>query len=64
MTGQTGALKKVGITFDESQEKVLKYGNEQERAAVLAQVITDNVGHMNQESAKPDDWRQQQYKNT
>ena len=64
MTGQTGALKKVGITFDESQEKVLKYGNEQERAAVLAQVITDNVGHMNQEIAKTDDGKQQQYKNT
>ena len=64
MTGTTGALKKVGITFDESQEKVLKYGNEQERAAVLAQVITDNVGHMNQEIAKTDDGKQQQYKNT
>lgn len=64
MSGQTSALKKVGITFDESQEKVLKYGTEEERAAVLAQVITDNVGHMNQEIAKTDDGKQQQFKNT
>lgn len=64
MAGQTSALKKVGITFDESQEKVLKYGTEEERAAVLAQVITDNVGHMNQEIAKTDDGKQQQFKNT
>ena len=64
MAGQTSALKKVGITFDESQEKVLKYGTEEERAAVLAQVITDNVGHMNQEIAKADDGKQQQFKNT
>lgn len=47
MTGQTSALRRVGIIFSEAQAEVLKYGNEQERAATLAQVITDNVGHMN-----------------
>ena len=47
MQGQVGALTRVGVTFTEAQEKALKYGNEQERAAVLAQVITDNVGQMN-----------------
>lgn len=63
MQGQTGALKKVGITFTESQEKVLKYGNEQERAAMLAQVIADNVGNMNEEFAKTDSGKIQQAKN-
>lgn len=48
MQGQTSALTRVGITFSEAQEKALKYGNEQERAATLAQVITDNVGKMNE----------------
>lgn len=52
LMGQTGALKRVGISFDENQEKVLKYGTEQERAAMLAQVITSNVGNMNSELAK------------
>lgn len=47
MQGQTAALTRVGITFTEAQEKVLKYGNEQQRAAMLSQVITDNVGNMN-----------------
>ena len=47
MQGNTGALTRVGVTFTEAQEKVLKYGNEQEKAAMLAQVITDNVGSMN-----------------
>ena len=47
MQGQTSALTRVGITFTEAQEAALKYGTEQERAAVLAQVITDNVGQMN-----------------
>lgn len=48
MQGQTSALTRVGITFTEAQEAVLKYGNEQERAAMLAEVITNNVGNMNE----------------
>ena len=48
MQGQVGALKRVGISFTEAQQKVLKYGSESEKAATLAQVITDNVGDMNQ----------------
>ena len=64
MQGQTSALKKVGITFTAAQETVLKYGNEQERAAMLAQVITDNVGEMNKAFAKTDAGKIQQAKNT
>lgn len=52
MMGQTSALRKVGITFSEAQEKILQYGDEQQRAAMLAQVITDNVGNMNAELGK------------
>lgn len=52
MQGQTSALKRVGITFTEAQEKVLKMGTEQERAAMLAEVVTQNVGHMNQSLGK------------
>ena len=64
MQGNVGALTRVGVTFTEAQEEVLKYGNESERAAMLAQVITDNVGNMNAELAKTDDGKQQQVKNT
>jgi hypothetical protein len=48
MQGQVGALTRVGISFTEAEERVLKYGNEQERAAMLAQVIRNNVGDMNE----------------
>lgn len=64
MQGQTGALTRVGITFTDAQAKVLKYGNEQERAATLSKVITDNVGNMNEEFAKTDAGKLQQAKNT
>ena len=50
MQGNTGALTRVGITFDEAQEQVLKYGTEEERAAMLAEVINQNVGNMNETS--------------
>lgn len=52
MMGMTSALRRVGITFTEAQEAAIKNGNEQERAAMLAQIITDNVGQMNEALAK------------
>ena len=64
MQGQTSALTRVGITFDEAEEKVLKYGTEQERAAMLAQVITNNVGNMNAQLAQTESGKQQQLVNT
>lgn len=52
MQGQTAALRRVGITFDDAQEKVMKYGTEAQRAAMMAEIITANVGNMNAELAK------------
>ena len=63
MQGQASALRRVGITFTATQEQVLKYGNESQRAAMLAEVITDNVGHMNAELAKTDAGKAQQMAN-
>ncbi|GMQ56789.1 hypothetical protein AN1V17_11830 [Vallitalea sediminicola] len=64
LNGQVGALSRVGISFNKAQEKVLKYGTEQEKAKVLAQVITDNVGDMNKELASTDQGKIQQTTNT
>jgi hypothetical protein len=64
LQGQTSALKRVGISFSEAEEQVLKYGSESERAAMLAQVITNNVGHMNQALAQTDAGKQKNLANT
>ena len=64
MQGQTEVLQRVGITFDEAQKQVLQYGTETERAAMLAEVITANVGNMNEELGKTDVGRQKQLENT
>lgn len=51
LTGQAAALRRVGITFSAAEEKMLKHGTESERAALLARIITNNVGEMNKKLA-------------
>lgn len=63
MMGQVDALKRVGITFTEAQAEVMKYGTEQERASMLAEIITQNVGNMNAALAQTESGRQQQVAN-
>lgn len=63
MQGQTAALTRVGITFTEAEEKAIKYGTEEERAAMLAKVITNNVGEMNAAIASTPAGQIQQLKN-
>lgn len=64
MQGQTGALRRVGITFTEAEEQAMKFGSEEERAAALADVINNNVGQMNQELAKTDAGKAKQLSNS
>jgi hypothetical protein len=64
LEGNVGALTRVGISFTDAQAQVLKYGDESERAAMLAQVITDNVGQMNVALAQTDAGKIKQAENT
>ncbi len=63
MQGQTSALTRVGITFSEAEAQVMKYGNETERAAMLAKIITNNVGNMNAALAATPAGQMRQLKN-
>lgn len=63
MTGQLGALSRVGIIFSEAQGEVLKYGTESERAAMMAQVLQQNVGGVNAALAATDEGQIKQVKN-
>lgn len=64
MAGQTSALTRVGINFNSAQERVLKYGTEEERAAMLAEVLRQNVGGVNKALSETDDGKIQQAKNS
>lgn len=63
MMGQTGALKRAGISFTDAQEEVLKYGTEEEKASMIAEVVRQNVGDMNEAFAQTDAGKIQQAKN-
>lgn len=63
MMGQTGALKRAGISFTEAQAEIMKTGTEEQKAATIAEVVTQNVGNMNAEFAKTDAGKIQQAKN-
>lgn len=64
MNGQTSALTRYGYSFTEAQEKILKFGTEEQKAATLAEVITSRVGGMNEAMAQTDAGRLQQYNNS
>lgn len=63
MDGQTGALSRYGYTFDAAQAKILKYGNEEQRAALLADIVTDSIGNMNEAMANTPQGRAAQLAN-
>ena len=63
MDGQVGALSRYGYKFDEAQEKLLKYGTEEERVATLAEVIGQSVGGMNEALANMPEGNLQQVAN-
>ncbi len=48
LNGQYTSLKRMGVSFTAAQENVLKYGTEEQKAAVLADAINSKVGNMNQ----------------
>lgn len=48
LNGQYTSLKRMGVTFTAAQEQILKYGNEQQKAAALADAINSKVGNMNE----------------
>lgn len=63
MQGNAGALTKVGVTMDEHQKKIIETGTEQEKAAVIAEVLQQNYGNLNEEIAKTPEGKTAQLKN-
>ena len=64
LEGKTSALTRYGFTVSAAQEKILKYGSEEERAATLASIVSSKVGGMNSALASTPTGRMQQLKNS
>ncbi|WP_027399084.1 phage tail tape measure protein [Anaerovorax odorimutans] len=62
LQGQAGELSNLGIKFSKAEENVLKFGTEEEKAAALAKIISNNVGDMNNAMAQTDAGKIQQAK--
>ena len=51
MEGNAGALTRYGVTMTDAEKKQLKFGNQAERSAVIAKVLENNVGGINEAMA-------------
>lgn len=54
MMGNVGALQRVGISLDDYQKNIIKTGTADERAAMIAEVLAQNVGGVNEALRKTD----------
>lgn len=63
MNGQTTALSRLGYSFTDAQEQILKFGTEAERASTLAEVVNQSVGGMNASLAQTDSGKAKQMAN-
>ena len=63
MTGQATALSRVGITMSEEEQRAIKFGDANQRAAVIAKVLQNNVGGVNKAMAATDMGRKTQAMN-
>lgn len=63
MDGQVGALSRYGYKFTEAQEAILKFGTEEQRAATLAEVVSESVGGVNAALAQNPEGALKQYEN-
>lgn len=52
--GQVDALSRLGYKFDDTQKEVLKFGTEEEKVAMLSDIITQSVGGMNKALSQTD----------
>jgi len=63
LDGQVGALSRYGYRFDEAQEKVLKFGTEEQKVAMLSKILTQYVGGVNEALAATPEGKWKQHQN-
>ena len=63
MMGQTGALSKAGVSFTDTQQKILQTGTETEKTAALIEVLNQNFGGLAESMAQTDEGKIIQLRN-
>ena len=52
LQGQTGGMERIGYHLDDAEIKLFNYGTEEERVALLTEIVNDNLGDMNRADRK------------
>ena len=60
MEGQTRGFNNLGWELSAAQEQILKYGTEQQKVAVIADLVKSKVGGMNEALAQTESGQIQQ----
>ena len=63
MQGTATAMTRVGVTMTDAQKKIIENGTEQQRASVIAEVLKQNYGNLNEEIAKTPEGKSKQLQN-
>ena len=63
LDGQVGALSRYGYRFTDAQEKVLKFGKEEQKVAMLSSILTKYVGGVNAALAATPEGKWKQHQN-
>ncbi|MDR0582261.1 MAG: hypothetical protein LBG31_04775 [Prevotellaceae bacterium] len=63
LDGQVGALSRYGYRFDEAQEKVLKFGTEEQKVTMLSGILQKYVGGVNAALAATPEGKWKQHQN-
>ena len=63
LNGNAGALTRLGVKLTDAQKRILQTGTEEQKAAVITDVLSKKYGGMNAELAKTDAGKIQQAKN-
>lgn len=64
LQGQTGGMERIGYSIDEADKKIFQFGNEEQRVALLTEIVNGNLGNLNHRLGETDVGKQKQLAQT
>ncbi|MDL2235455.1 hypothetical protein LJC07_04775 [Christensenellaceae bacterium OttesenSCG-928-L17] len=64
LQGQTGGMERIGYHLTEAEKELFNFGTEEQRVALLAEIVNGNLGNMNRRLGETNVGKQVQLANT
>ena len=64
LQGQTGGMERIGYHLTEAEKELFNFGTEEERVALLMDIVNNNIGDLNHRLGEIDAGKQMQLANT